>query len=134
MKHISFNWTTAALLAGRKTATCRQWTPEYARRFKAEDRCLAYDRQARFGGKPVAVIELAHGATMGDWRDILTDPYEQEGFAWYDEQVAVGNAAMGSVIRDKLGIPAGMTIKDWLATDPNWGACVIRFRLVEVLP
>lgn len=37
MKNISFAWTTDALLAGRKTCTCRDWERDYAERFKAGD-------------------------------------------------------------------------------------------------
>jgi len=31
---ISFAWTTAVLLSGHKSCTRRNWTDEYARRFK----------------------------------------------------------------------------------------------------
>lgn len=133
MKTISFAWTTESLLAGRKTATCREWNDRYARQFRAGDLVAAYDRQPRFKGKQVAVIRLTHDATYGPWRDILTDPYEQEGFAWYDEQIAAGNEAAAKAVRRGLSIPVGMTIKQWLDRAGNWGEWVIRFRLESIL-
>lgn len=134
MKIISFAWTTGALLAGRKTATCREWDESYARRFRAGDLIAAYDRSPRFKGKQVATIRLTHDATMGRWKDILTDPYEQEGFAWYDEQIAAGNAEAAKAVQRRLTIPDGMTLRSWLDLQPSWGECVIRFELVEVTP
>lgn len=132
MKIISFAWTTDALRAGRKTATCRDWSPEYARRFRAGDLVAAYDRQPRFKGRQVGTIRLTHDATHGNWRDILVDPYEQEGFRFYDEQIAAGNLDARKAVNRGLHIPDGMTIREWLDRQPGWGEWVIRFDLVEV--
>lgn len=132
MKIISFAWTTGALLAGRKTATCRGWDERYARRFRAGDLVAAYDRSPRFKGKQVATIRLTHDATIGPWKHILTDPYEQEGFAWYDEQIAAGNADAARAVKRGLDI-GDTTLWEWLDLQPNWGECVVRFELVEVL-
>lgn len=133
MKSISFAWTTEALLAGRKTATCRDWKPGYAAGFRAGDLVAAYDRQPRFRGKQVGVIRLTHDATYGPWRDILPDPYEQEGFAYYDEQIAAGRADVAKRVRKALGVADDETIRQWLDGQPSWGEWVIRFELVEIL-
>lgn len=58
MKIISFAWTTPALLAGQKTVTRRDWNDRYAGTFLAGERVAAWDRQPRYGGKQVAVIQL----------------------------------------------------------------------------
>ena len=55
MKIISFAWTTDALLQGRKTVTRRNWKKQMV--FKNET-VQAYNRQPRFGGKPVALIRI----------------------------------------------------------------------------
>jgi hypothetical protein len=134
MKIISFAWTTDALLAGRKTATCRNYDERYARRFRAGDLVAAYDRSPRYKGTQVAIIRLTHDATIGPWKDILTDPYEQEGFAYYDERIAAGDEKAAASVRRNLHVLVGVTLQAWLEQQPNWGECVIRFELVEVTP
>jgi hypothetical protein len=132
VKSISFAWTTDALLAGRKTSTLRQWKDTYAQQFKAGELVTAYDKQARFGGRPVAIIRLTHAPTKGDINQILDDVYEAEGFAWYDEQSAQGSL-VGQKLRAELGVAKDQTIREWLAGGALWGDWVIRFELVEVL-
>ncbi len=55
---ISFAWTTAALLEGRKTVTRREWTDKHAAKFKPGDLVDAWDKSPRFKGKKVAVIRI----------------------------------------------------------------------------
>ena len=55
---ISFAWTTAALLDGRKTVTRREWSDAHAAKFKPGDLVDAYDRSPRFKGKKVGVIRI----------------------------------------------------------------------------
>lgn len=133
MRFISFGWTTDALLAGRKTATCRAWKDTYATQFAAGELVTAYDKSPRFGGKPVAIIRLTHHPTQGDVNEILDDMYEEEGFAWYDEQRAVGSL-VGASLRKHLKVGKDQTIREWLAEGTYWGDWVIRFELIEVLP
>lgn len=82
-KWISFAWTTPALRAGVKTVTRRQWNPDYARRFKAGDEVIAYDRQPRNGGKPVARLRLTHDATYEPDAAAPDSDYVAEGFEWF---------------------------------------------------
>lgn len=120
MKAISFGWTTAALLAGRKTATRRQWDRAYARRFRRGDRVAALDRAARFGGRRVAVIELT-ASPIEEWTDQAPESdWEAEGFGYLSEIGAtVGGRTPGALWEEWRQRPERL-----------W---VVRFRLVEAL-
>lgn len=79
---ISFAWTTPALLAGAKTMTRRDWTGDYARRFRAGMLVDAYDRSPRARGRKVATIRLTR-APRREWSTDLTEAdYDREGFTW----------------------------------------------------
>jgi len=135
MKNISFAWTTDALLAGRKTCTCRDWDADYAARFKAGDLIAAYDRSPRFKGKQIGTLRLTHDATYGTLVDVLGGfdaAYEAEGFAYYDEQVAAGNARVRAAIERNLGVEHGETLRDWLRHTEAWGEWIVRFEVVEM--
>ena len=82
MKQISFAWTTPALLAGAKTCTRRDWKDSWARQFHARDRVAAYDRQPRYGGRQVAVIELTQDPYRESTAKAPESDWEAEGFAW----------------------------------------------------
>jgi hypothetical protein len=83
---ISFAWTTAALVNGRKTETRREWQRDYAARFRGGDRPIAYDRQPYYGGNQVAIIELTDKPYPDFTRKYdFMQAYEAEGFAFYDE-------------------------------------------------
>ena len=84
MKRIVFAWMTPALVAGRKTCTCRDWDGDYAQRFRVGDVIAAYDRSPRYRGTQIATLRLTHDATYGRLIDVLGGfdaAYEAEGFA-----------------------------------------------------
>lgn len=83
---ISFAWTTDAFIAGRKTKTRRQWTSNYVKRFKIGDICKAYDRQPRFGGKQIGLIQLLKDPYWQHISDMPDSDFEAEGFAYMEEQ------------------------------------------------
>lgn len=133
MRHISFAWTTDALLAGRKTCTCRDWEPEYAKKFRAGELVAAFDRSPRYGGKQIATLRLTHDATFGVLKDIVPDAYEREGFAYYDEQVAAGNEKAIAAVKRGLHLPEGVTLRRYLdVAGGSWGEWIVRFEVVEV--
>jgi len=79
---ISFAWTTAALLAGRKTCTRRDWDERYFQQWVRawrEDRHVhdAYDRSPRAGGHKVGEIRL----TCEPYRERLADMPESDVLA-----------------------------------------------------
>jgi hypothetical protein len=121
MKIISFAWTTPALIAGAKTCTRRDWKPEYAIRFHKGDICLAYDKQPRFKGKPVAKIRLTVDPVFESTKLAPDSDYAAEGFAWLK---AHDIKVIGKYEVDMLW-------KVWRMGDfDKW---VVRFELLEVL-
>lgn len=80
---ISFAWTTAAFVAARKNVTRREWTDEYAKRFRTGTVFACSDRQIRHGGKILGFGRIA----MDAYREtdyIPSEDYEGEGFGFMD--------------------------------------------------
>ena len=121
MRAISFAWTTPALIAGRKTVTRRDWKPTYAQSWKAGDMAKAWDKQPRFkGAKPVAIIRLMRRPYLENTRDIPEDDWENEGFAYLEEQ---------GLLVD--GHSPSFMWRGWkIAPRAMW---VVRFELVELI-
>ncbi|MBA2708228.1 MAG: ASCH domain-containing protein [Gemmatimonadaceae bacterium] len=128
---ISFAWTADALLAGRKTCTCRDWTDGYAKRFRAGDLVAAYDRSPRFRGTQIATIRLTHNATHGVLPEIVPDWYEREGFAYYDEQLDEGNTKAIQALARAFGLRPGETLMQRMVERGIWGKWIVRFEVVE---
>ena len=117
MSIISFAWTTSALLAGRKTCTRRDWSPQYARQFREGDLVDAFNRSPRHGGKKVAVIRLT-SVTFENTRDMPDSDYEAEGFGYLTEIGAKVNGATP----DEL----------WAEWRGVWrGMYVVRFKVLD---
>lgn len=85
--NVSFAWTTATFLAGRKTCTRRMWKDSTFQRWcRAWDQGRhvhwAWDRQPRFGGRRLGRIRL----TCRPYRERLGDmpeaDLEAEGGLW----------------------------------------------------
>ena len=120
MAIISFNWTTPALVAGRKRVTRRNWMESHARRFHAGDVVAAYDRQPQYGGHQVASIRLTQAPYRENTRDTPEEDYEEEGFAYMQE--------LGAKV-DGLSPP--VLWRSWHVFPRDlW---VVRFELLEVL-
>lgn len=85
MMVVSFSWLTPSFIADRKSVTRRQWTPEYAKRFKPRDICQGYDKQPRFGGKRIGLFDV-NSLTWEDISDMPQTDYEAEGFKFMEEQ------------------------------------------------
>jgi hypothetical protein len=121
MMIISFAWTSPALIAGAKTCTRRDWNPEYAMRFKKDDVCLAYDKQPRFGGKPVAKIQLIADPIFENTKLAPDSDYQAEGFAWLK--------AHGIKVIGKYDI--SYLWKVWKMD--GFDKWVVRFKLIELI-
>ena len=87
MKIISFAWTTAALVAYRKTVTRRDifGTGKYYEQFEAGDVLMAYNRSPRFKGTKVGYIVLMEKPYKENLNQMPFEDYEGEGFGWFDE-------------------------------------------------
>lgn len=124
---ISFAWTTCALLSGRKTCTRRDWTHDYARRFKAGALVQAYNRSPRAHGVEVATLRLTEAPVHQPLRLMSDVDYVAEGFDWMAANPAsVPKTLDGAPFdHDTLGWPA---FRAWQRSDDAmW---VIRFELV----
>src|SRR3712207_3360782 len=92
---ISFAWTTPALLAGKKTVTRRDWSDDYARRFRPGLIVDAYDQSPRRGGRKIGTIRIV-SVRKEPLQVLLDDPaYAQqemrlEGDLWPDVESFIG--------------------------------------------
>lgn len=131
---IAFAWTTPALLAGSKTVTRRDWTPDYARRFRAGAEVIAYDRGPRNGGKPIARLRLTADATFEPDANAPDSDWEAEGFGWFwDREMDRADADdPGSLPRGEIADRVGFDgFDEWRrAGGSSW---VVRFEVVEYL-
>jgi hypothetical protein len=118
MPWISFAWTTPALLAGRKTVTRRLWDDRFAQRFiwayQNGDPVIAYDKNPRNGGKPVATIRLTAEPCKESLGDISEADVRAEGGLWLDAEDFI----------------AAFLDKNPLLTE-NSQVWVIRFELID---
>ena len=114
MKIISFAWTVEPLVRGQKTCTRRNWSDDYARRFKNNDYVQAFDREPREGGQCVATIQLT------------CDPYKEFLMDMTDEEEKAEGGVWGSA---KAFIEAYCRGADAIFDYELW---VIRFKLVKV--
>jgi len=85
MNIISFSWTKDSFLANRKTKTRREWSDDYARKFHVYDCCRAYDKQPRFGGQQIGMIQV-RSLAYEDISTMANSDYEFEGFAYLEER------------------------------------------------
>ncbi len=117
---ISFAWTTAALLAGAKGCTRRNWNDAYASRFKAGTHVQAWDRLPGAGGNKVGEVRLMADAYL-EWTRMMPDSdYKVEGLLWMEQN---GIRIRGQDPREFW--------ENWKAADELvW---VVRFKLVKTL-
>jgi hypothetical protein len=85
MNAISFGWTSAALLAGRKTVTRRFWKPMHRHRFHKGGVYWALDKDYRVGGHRIAKVRLVVEPYEELYGDMPDEDYEKEGFGFYEE-------------------------------------------------
>lgn len=123
MLNISFAWTTPALIRGEKSCTRRDWPDHYARLFVTActrgDLVAAYDRQPRFGGKRVALIELL-SVTNELTSEAPAEDYVREGFVYL--------ASIGMKVD---GMTPQALWREW-KSEPDRRMWVIRFKLVRL--
>lgn len=129
MHGLSFVWTSAALVAGRKTVTRRDWDARYAADFHAGDLAAAYDRQPRYGGKPIATIRLTAAPAYEPMAAMPDGDYEGEGHAFYHEHPEL---LPKTIQRVRVGAQDFdlAHFRTWQARD--YSMWVVRFELVSV--
>lgn len=83
---ISFGWTSNAFLAGRKKVTRRDWSREYAARFREGTVHLGYNRSPRVGGRKAGDIVITKSSYPERTCDIPDEDFELEGLAYMEEK------------------------------------------------
>lgn len=152
---VSFSHTTAALVNGHKTMTTRDWKPEFAARFKAGDEILAYDKNPRNGGKPVARLRLTADVKLTDPATLTREDFQREGFGFL-----AAETMLLDVVKQTVGDTPLRRIPPTVAPAPEVGSdeearqrreredaaflwrifkgmpprYVVRFELLELLP
>lgn len=118
---VSFAWTTPALLAGAKTVTRRDWTPQHAAHFHRGDVVDAWSKSPRAHGEKVARILITRDPWVQMSNAVKPDDWTREGFEWF---------AWNGTPEDRLRVDA-----IWMGwrTTPR-PLYVVEFELVEVLP
>jgi hypothetical protein len=122
VKHISFAWTTRALLAGAKTVTRREWNDAYAARFHKDEFVVALDKSPMYGGRPVAVIRLTRDPYLENPRDAPDADFAGEGFSYMDHN--------GTTEERLRAFDIWIGWKEGEDQGPLW---VVRFELVAVV-
>jgi hypothetical protein len=79
---ISFASTTPALVTGNKIVTRRVWREATARQYHADDLVAAYDRNPRYKGQQVGLIQLTGDPVLEPISAMPDSDYAAEGFAW----------------------------------------------------
>ena len=97
MMIVSFAWTTPAVVARRKTRTRREWSENYASKFKAGRICQGYDKGPRVGGKPIHLIRIMCDPWIQNTSELGDDDFEYEGFNYMEENRIL--------FRGKPGVP-----------------------------
>ena len=91
---ISFGWTSAAFLARAKTVTRRDWKPAHVKKFKGGTLAAAYDKDPRYGGKQIGVIQITEDVEYELMADMPDTDYQAEGFAYLHEHPELVPASM----------------------------------------
>lgn len=84
---LSFAWTTSDYLAGRKCATRRFWTDDYAEKFymvtsKNNMIFRAFDRSPRFKGREIGLARLKMKPFKQRLSDMTDADLNEEGTLW----------------------------------------------------
>lgn len=123
MRIITFAETTAALLAGAKTCTRREWKPNYARTFAAGEVLQAWDKNPRTGkGKRVGTIRLTAAPVLQRANEIPPSDWEAEGFAYMQHY--------GLTLFD--GATTTEVFNGWRNAPDSVMLWVVRFKLIGV--
>lgn len=118
---LSFAWTTPALVAGHKSCTRRDWSEEYASRFRAGEIATALNRQRRHGGQPVAAVRILQAPYFESTALAPESDWKAEGFE-YLETLGVKVDKMRPRVLWRV----------WHHPSMAHGMWVVRFELVEL--
>jgi hypothetical protein len=108
---ISFAWTTPAVKARVKTCTRRNWIDAYARRFKAGQHLMGYNKNPRIWGKPVQEIVLTMAPYKETYCQVPAADWVAEGFEYLEH---IGATVHGMAPREIWSIWKSDTTPCWV--------------------
>lgn len=130
MRLLSFAYTTAPLLARVKRVTRRQWSADYALRFRAHELIRAYDRDPRYRGKHVADVRLIRRPYLQPISEMPDGDYELEGFRYlYEHPETRPRTIFGEKVTPHTF--SWEWFEEWRASGESYW--VVRFELVRVV-
>lgn len=124
---LSFGWTWPAFVAGAKTVTRRDWSPDYARRWKAGTEFTAYNRSPRFGGQIIGRGRVLQDVVREPLAAMPDADYQREGFEW----LRLHPAALPKAARQQpWGECTRSSFEDWRNSGDS--LYVIRFEVLSI--
>jgi len=115
-------YVTPSFASGNKTRTRRDWTDRTRRLFIDTTRVLVWNKQARFGGEPIGVMEITDRPYTESTAKMTDADYYLEGFHYLDERY--------HQVHDEW--PLKSVFRDWRKKDQI--LTVIDFRIIDVFP
>ena len=85
-RNISMSHVTASFCAERKSITRRNWANVTIRQFHQGTKALVWNKQSRFGGEPIGVLELTENPFKQNTNDMPLSHYVEEGFEYLDDK------------------------------------------------
>jgi len=122
-RSISMAYVTPAFVTGNKTVTRRDWALRTVGMFEYGTKVLVWNKQARFGGEPIGVLELTENPFKQKTSKMPVSDYVAEGFAYIDEMLW----EMGDESK-----PLENLFFYWQRSDQYLS--VIKFKTLEVFP
>lgn len=135
VKIISFGYTWAAVVAGAKKVTRREWDEDYARSFCEGEVLQGWDRSPRFHGRRIADVRLTAQPYLEPVCQIPDEDYELEGFGFlYRNPSLRSKTIFGRPVTDATFARSGLGsfFEEWRRCDPTERWWVVRFEPVEI--
>ena len=122
-RNISMAYVTPSFVTNNKSVTRRDWADVTIRQFKNETKALVWNKQSRFGGEPIGVLELTKNPFKQNTSLMLPLDYVAEGFKYLDEEYSKHH---------HLDRPLMIVIDKWRESCGVFS--VVPFKIVEVFP
>jgi len=129
-RNISMAYVTPSFVTNNKSVTRRNWANVTIKQFKKEIKALVWNKQARFGGEPIGVLELTENPFKQGTNNMTETDYVGEGFQYLDIEyceIITGKPHLTEKI-----YPLIETFNTW-ARRGNM-MTVVPFKIIEVFP
>jgi len=85
-RNISMAYVTPAFVMDKKSVTRRDWALRTVSQFEFGTKVLVWDKQARFGGQPIGVLQLTENPFKQNTILMEEHEYDDEGFYYLDSR------------------------------------------------